>query len=86
VIPIRARIDSPITTFGVRPPVRPHHPLADTPCPVCDGPLTDRPITLVFVGVDPEQRAEGKSWAAAGAVAVHADCAGIDMTPAPVPM
>jgi hypothetical protein len=47
-------------------------------CPACDGPLTDRPITFVIVGVDPEQRASGKQYAACGAVVVHADCAGLD--------
>lgn len=78
MIPIRARVDSPITTFGVRPPMNPDHPLASTPCPACGGSLTEAPITMVFVGVDPRQRAEGKTWVAAGAVVVHADCAGLD--------
>jgi len=77
MIPIRARTDDPITTTGgIRPPMHPDHPLAETPCPVCDGPLTDRPITFVLVGFDPETRAEGKTWATGAAVVVHADCAG----------
>jgi hypothetical protein len=78
MIPIRARTDSPITTSGVRPPLRPNHPLADTPCPVCDGPLTAEPITLVLVGFDPETRDEPHIWATGGSVAVHAACAGVD--------
>lgn len=79
MIPVRARTDSPITTTGARPPMSPDHPMAqaDTRCPACDGPLTDRPVTFVIVGVDPEQRAKGKTYASAGAVVVHADCAGI---------
>lgn len=46
----------------------------------CDGPLTDRPITLVFVGIDPGTRAEGKTYCVGSAVAVHADCAGLTPT------
>ena len=88
MIPVRARTDSPITTTGIRRPMSPEHPLAlaDTRCPACDGVLTDRPITFVIVGVDPEQRAEGSAYAACGAVVVHADCAGLDTTPPPIPM
>ena len=86
MIHVRFRTDSPITTSGIRPPMPPDHPMAHVPCPACDGPLTDREITFVFVGVDPGQRAEGKTYASAGAVVVHADCAGFDMTPPPVPM
>lgn len=79
MIPIRARVDSPITTLGgVRPPMSPEHPLANIPCPACGGSLTAAPITFVFVGVDPEQRDRRETWAAAGAVIVHAACAGIE--------
>lgn len=82
MIPIRARVDSPITTYGVRPPMRTDHPMAGTPCPACDGPLTDRPLTLVFIGIDPQTRAAalaaGKTWTSGACVVVHADCAGLD--------
>jgi hypothetical protein len=81
MIPIRAHKDDPITTYGVRPPMQPGHPLAQTPCPVCDGPLTGAPITLVLVGFDPEVRAEGKAWRAGAAVVVHAACAGAESGP-----
>lgn len=77
MIPIRSHIDQPITTFGIRPAIAHDHPLASTPCPVCDGPLTDRPVTLVLVGVDPETRATGKSWVTGAGIVVHADCAGL---------
>jgi len=79
MIPVRARVDSPITTTGIRPPMHPDHPMAQAGvrCPACDGPLTDRPITFVIVGIDPEQRAQSKQYAACGAVVVHADCAGL---------
>lgn len=88
MIPVRFRTDDPITTSGIRPPMHPDHPMAHVPCPACDGPLTDpdRPITLVLVGIDPDQRAAAKTWVSAGAVVVHADCAGLDTTEAPVPM
>jgi hypothetical protein len=34
----------------------------------------------VFVGIDPETRAEGKHWCTGAAVAVHALCAGVEST------
>lgn len=87
MIPVRARTDSPITHVGGIRTLRHDHPLAATECPVCDAALMDRPITLVFVGIDPETRAEGKTWCTGAAVAVHADCAGFGAEPeAPVPM
>ena len=78
IIPIRARTDSPITAFGAKPPLSLDHPLAATMCPVCDGSLTEAPITLVLVGFHPEDREEGKLWGNGAAVAVHAACAGVD--------
>ena len=76
-IPIRARSDSPITTFGVRPPMTPDHPLADLGYQVCGGARTTEPITLVFVGVRPENRKPGGGWTTGAAVIVHAACAGL---------
>lgn len=87
MIPVRARVDSPITTSGRTHTLKHDHPLAAADCPACDAALMDRPITLVIVGVDPKQRAEGKAYAACGAVVVHADCAGLTPEPeAPEPM
>lgn len=80
MIPVRVESSSPITTTGgIRPPMDPSHPLAETPCPVCDGPLTIEPITMVLVGIDPETRAEGKTWCTGAAVVVHAACAGLNV-------
>lgn len=83
MIPIRARTDSPITTFEVLPAMKPDHPLAraGVVCPVCDRPLTEAPFTLVLVGFSPETRAEGKLWGNGGTVPVHAVCAGVEPTP-----
>lgn len=81
IIPVRVASDSPLTTVGrVYDALPEEHPLAARPCPVCDGSLTAAPVTLVFVGIDPEIRAEGKSWCTGAAVAVHAACAGVDPT------
>lgn len=82
MLSVRVESASPITTVGgVRPPVAAGHPLADVPCPVCDGPLTVEPITLVLVGIDPETRAEGETYCIGAAVAVHAACAGLGASP-----
>lgn len=81
IIPVRVQTDSPITHLGGIRNLRPDHPLAQHPCPVCDGPLTDAPVTLVFVGIDPRARAEAKTWCTGAAVAVHADCAGFSQLP-----
>lgn len=79
IIPVRARTDSPITTVGgVRAPIEPGHPLADRDCPVCDKPLTDAPITLVLVGIEPHRRKPDGGWTTAAAVPVHAACAGVE--------
>ena len=81
MIPIRARTDSPITTFKVMPAMSPEHPLAQRGvlCPVCDRPLTGAPFTLVLVGFHPEDRREGKLWGNGATVPVHADCAGLSV-------
>jgi hypothetical protein len=77
ITPIRVRSDSPITLVGgVRPALEPDHPLAVHPCPVCDGPLTDAPVTLVLVGIAPSYRKPDGGWTTGAAVPVHAHCAG----------
>lgn len=81
IIPVRVRTDSPLTTVGGLRTLPADHPLATTPCPVCDALLGPNTITLVFVGIDPDTRAEGKTYCTGSAVAVHADCAGIHTTP-----
>lgn len=77
MIPVRTRTDSPITTFKVRPAMNPEDPLAETPCPVCDGYLTDEPFTLVLVGFHPDDLAEGKLWTNGATVPVHVRCTGL---------
>lgn len=80
MIPIRARTDSPITTFGVRPaPDDDHWLIRDNcTCPVCDEGFEGTPITLVLVGFLPEDREEGKLWSNGMTVVVHATCAGLN--------
>jgi hypothetical protein len=77
MIPVRVKADAmPVLAserrFG---PMEASHPLAETPCPVCDGPVGEKVSVLVFCGIAPEDR-EGV-WTNGGAVAVHAECAGV---------
>ncbi|WP_157251099.1 hypothetical protein [Nonomuraea typhae] len=52
------------------------HPLYGSPCPVCPTPLgTDgKPVALVAVGIDPDDR-KPVGWMTGAAVAVHTACA-----------
>jgi hypothetical protein len=77
MIPVRVPVDVPIHTVGGIRTLMAEHPLYDRDCPVCDGPLTDLPITLVCVGIHPEDR-KPSGWTTGGAVAVHAACAGVE--------
>jgi len=77
VIPVRVPADAPPHTVGGIRTLSAEHPLHTAACPVCDGLLADQPITLVFVGIHPEDR-KASGWTTGGAVAVHAACAGID--------
>ncbi len=46
-------VDDPnasITVVEMREPLDAGHPIARTPCPVCDGSLTTGPVALVLVG------------------------------------
>jgi hypothetical protein len=81
MICIRIESNTHLSVIGDARIISPDHPLADSLCPVCDEPVDMRPVTLVFVGIDPETRAEGKQWCNGAAVMVHTDCAGVD-TPA----
>lgn len=92
MIPVRIPADAPLHTVGGLRTIAPEHPMSQDDCPVCDVPLTVMPITLVYVGIDPETRAQvlekGKAYATGAAVAVHAACAGLDADgnpPAPAP-
>jgi hypothetical protein len=78
VIPIRARTDSPITTFKALPAMSPDHPLAKqgVVCPACDGPLTEEPFTLVLVGFTDDTLESGKLWGNGATVPVHVRCTG----------
>lgn len=79
MIPVRVPADAPIHTVGGIRTLDPDHALALTRCPVCDGWLSNNPITLVLVGILPEDRKES-GWTTGGAVAVHAACAGVENT------
>lgn len=75
MIPVRVPADLKVTlTSDRRLDIQPDHPLADFPCPVCDGSLTGQPSVLVFVGYHPDDRKDG-GWTTGAAVAVHEACA-----------
>ena len=80
MIAVRVPSDAALHTVGgVRPALLPDHPSAAVPCPVCDGSLTEAPVTLVFVGIDPQSRTDAGAWCTGAAVVVHAACAGLDV-------
>lgn len=88
MIPVRVPADlKPLLANERRfPPMDPDHPLADFPCPVCDGPLGEKVTVLVFCGIASEDRKDGPGrWTTGGAVAVHAECAGVSEETAPAP-
>lgn len=74
MIPIRIPADATIHTVGGTRELTADHPLFTQDCPVCDCVLGFEPITLVLVGVLPEDRKES-GWTTGAAVAVHALCA-----------
>ena len=71
-------VDDPntsITVAEVLQPLDPRHPMANTPCPVCDESLTTGPVALVLVGIAAGPGASGGK-ATGAAVPVHAKCVG----------
>ena len=84
MIPVRVPADlKPVLAHERRWPAHRGHPLDACPCPVCDEPLGDKVIVLVFAGIMPEDRKENPvgRWTTGGAVAVHAVCAGVPEAP-----
>lgn len=77
IIPVRVRVDAPLTTVGDARQLRPDHPLYRADCPVCDERLADEPMVLVYIGIPPYDRKES-GWTTGSAVAVHAACARVD--------
>lgn len=77
MIPVRVPVTArPVLATGRRFTVAPGHPLAEAPCPVCDGPLGDgQEVVLVLAGIAAEDR-KLTGWTTGAAVAVHATCAG----------
>lgn len=73
MIPIRVPADACPYTVGDIKHISADHPLAGYPCPVCDGPLDEQPVTLVHVGTHPDDR-KPRGWTNGAAVAVHARC------------
>lgn len=84
IIPVRIRSDArPLLANDRRFTVRPDHPLAIVPCPVCDELLAGRVCVLIVAGIAPEDRKPG-GYTTGAAVAVHAACAGVrDEEPPP---
>lgn len=76
MIPIRVPADAPIHTEGGIRTLNENHALYHLHCPVCDFYLGMKPITLVLVGMHPDDRKES-GWTTGAAVAVHAECAGV---------
>lgn len=75
MIPVRVPVNAPTYLVGGERHLTPEHPLYDSPCPVCDRPLEDQPITLVYVGMEAEGRKDA-GWTNGAAVAVHVACTG----------
>lgn len=76
MIPVRVPVDAPIHTVGGVRTLDSDHPLYIADCPVCDAVLGFEPITLVLVGIPPEDRKES-GWTTGAAVTVHAACVGV---------
>lgn len=79
MIPVRVPADASLHTVGGIRELSADHPLFMEDCPVCDCVLGFEPITLVYIGMMPEDR-KAAGWTTGAAVAVHALCAGM---PAP---
>jgi hypothetical protein len=62
-----------VYTVGNVTRVRPEHPAYDTYCAVCGQMIGGEPMTLVLVGVDPEEDRSG-DLVAGSAIPVHAIC------------
>ena len=77
MIPVRVPADLTVHTVGGVRTLTEKHALYETPCPVCGYLLEGYPITLVAVGIPHDER-KPAGWTTGGAVAVHAECAGID--------
>ncbi|WP_034088844.1 hypothetical protein [Streptacidiphilus albus] len=77
IIPVRVAADMPLSTVGGVRQLAEGHPLCDQDCPVCDELLGSKPMTLVYVGTQPEYR-QATGYVTGTAVAVHAACAGLD--------
>lgn len=73
IIPIRVPVNAPTYLIGGERRLSPEHPLYAHDCPVCSTPLGDAPITLVYVGMRPDDRKE-RGWTTGAAVAIHIDC------------
>jgi len=77
VIPVRVPASLvPVLASERRMAANRGHPIDGFPCPVCDRPLGERVIVLVFAGIAPEDR-KPSGFTTGGAVAVHAVCAGV---------
>jgi hypothetical protein len=81
MIPIRVPAGLSLHTEGGVRTAQPDHWVYEADCPVCDERIADRPYTLVFVGIAPEDRKPG-GWTTGAAVVVHAACAGLEVRPA----
>lgn len=68
--------NSSITVAEVLRPLDPKHPLADTPCPVCEESLTASPVALVLVGFASGRSPAGSGNTTGAAVPVHTKCVG----------
>lgn len=75
MIPVRVPADAPMYLVGGERSLQPDHPLYDALCPACDEPLAALPITLVYVGMRPDDRKDS-GWATGASVPVHVSCVG----------
>jgi hypothetical protein len=75
IIPVRVPVGLEVYTVGGVRTVSVDHPLAGETCPVCDAYLAGTQVTLVYVGIRPDDR-KATGWTTGAAVAVHVDCTG----------
>lgn len=70
--PVRVPADAQVHACGPVVRVSVGHPAYPLFCPVCDEPIGDEPMVLVYVGVEPDNRRDG--WMRGAGIPVHAVC------------
>jgi hypothetical protein len=74
MIPVRVPAGTPVHIVRTGLTITAGRPLADATCPVCDGPLSGRTCSLVYVGTHPADRDRGGAYWTGAAVVAHDAC------------